>query len=93
MKNLIAFVLFIFAFGSIAEAQVSTLEKNALIDLYKSTKGDSWNTTWNLTSQVNTWHGVTVENNKVIALNLSMNNLNGTIPSSIKNLSNLKGNF
>ena len=89
MKKLIVLVAFILS-APLVSAQISDLERNALIDLYKSTNGNEWNSSWNINDDASTWFGVTVKNNKVVELNLSMNNLNGTIPSSIKNLTSLK---
>ena len=71
-------------------AQISELEKQALVDLYQSTNGDSWNTPWNLETSVTLWHGVTVVSNTVVEIDLGFNNLTGTLPASIGNLSNLK---
>lgn len=75
---------------SIVMAQVSKEEKQVLIDLYTATNGLEWHTQWNLEKPVEVWHGVTVENNKVIGINLLFNNLNGTIPTSLGQLKNLK---
>jgi len=71
-------------------AQISETEKQALVDLYTNTNGTSWNTSWNLEAPVTTWHGVTISNNKVVAIDLGFNNLKGNIPSSIGNLTNLE---
>ena len=71
-------------------AQVSEEEKQALLDLYVSTDGNNWNNTWDVNTPVKDWHGVTVEDNKVIALNLMFNNLKGQLPSSIGVLTNVQ---
>ena len=81
--------MFLLTITTVAFSQISDIEKNALIDLYKSTNGENWNNSWDLSTDVNTWHGVTVSNNSVTKLNLSMNNLEGIIPSTIGNLNSL----
>ena len=72
---------------------VPALELNALIDLYNSTNGAGWTnrTDW-LSSTVSecTWYGVTCTDNHVTNLNLTSNNLVGTIPSSISGLAYLQ---
>lgn len=79
-------------------AQVSPEERQALIDFYTSTNGANWKNTvannkpWLIndpTSLVSSWYGVTVSNNRVTKLSLSKNNVTGTLPNSIGNLSNL----
>ncbi|MBN2029586.1 T9SS type A sorting domain-containing protein [bacterium] len=62
----------------------------ALVALYNSTNGDSWtnNTNW-LTGPVSTWHGVTIEEDRVYRIDLHGNNLVGTLPGEIGNLDNL----
>ncbi len=77
-------------------------EYQALRALYQSTNGASWtNNTgwrdWNFNSAtppdasiVNGWHGVTVTNNRVTMLNLDSNQLTGSIPTELGNLSNLE---
>lgn len=64
-------------------------DSSALIRLYSSTRGMNWITPWNLSSAAHTWHGVVVKNGRVVGLRLKSNNLNGTIPSEIGNLTEL----
>ncbi|MEM6642459.1 MAG: FG-GAP-like repeat-containing protein [Bacteroidota bacterium] len=64
----------------------------ALVALYNATAGDAWtdNTNWLEDSQrVDTWFGVTVEDTRVTKLFLSNNNLAGTLPSEIGDLTAL----
>ena len=71
-------------------AQVSQKEEDALLDLYLATNGENWIQTWDINEPVASWHGVTVENDKVAAINLLFNNLEGNLPSSIGDLKNLR---
>ncbi|WP_234387103.1 leucine-rich repeat domain-containing protein [Aquimarina sp. Aq78] len=71
---------------------VSAAEKQALVDLYNSTNGASWNTNTNwlsATVPVCDWYGVTVVDGKVTTIELVSNNLVGDIPVGIKGLTNL----
>jgi len=63
----------------------------ALIDLYDATNGANWtnSTNWLTTAPVSTWWGVTVQSGRVTQIILPSNNLNGTIPSSLGNITNL----
>lgn len=63
----------------------------ALVDFYNSTKGTSWtnSTNW-LTGPLGTWQGVTVEDGRVVMLNLFNNNVTGDIPESISALTALR---
>ena len=89
MKNLSTLLLAtLFSFSMFAN--VSPLEKNALMKLYQSTNGKQWNVKWDLSLPVSTWYGVTLQNDKVIALQLPNNNLVGEIPTEIVNLVNLE---
>jgi len=69
-------------------------ERESLIDLYNSTNGNNWsnNTFWlGEPGTECTWFGVNCdESNCVKAIHLFSNNLNGTIPNSIKNLKHLQ---
>ncbi|MCF6306821.1 MAG: Two component regulator three Y domain protein [Flavobacteriaceae bacterium] len=89
MKNIQLTIVFTFLSFSLF-AQISTSEKQALQDLYTSTNGNSWNTTWDLNQPVSDWHGVTIKDDKVIIISLLFNNLEGTIPNSIGQLTNLE---
>ncbi|NQU80596.1 MAG: immunoglobulin domain-containing protein, partial [Bacteroidetes bacterium] len=62
----------------------------ALVALYDSTDGANWtnNTNW-LTGNVSTWYGITVSGDRVTEIDLNSNNLVGTIPPEIGNLTNL----
>lgn len=63
----------------------------ALVALYESTDGDNWtnNTNW-LTDNVDTWYGVGTISDRIDSLNLHDNNLSGTIPEIITQLSELR---
>ena len=62
----------------------------ALVALYNSTNGANWTLKNNwLTTYVCEWQGVKVVNNRVTEINLPSNNLTGTLPTEIGNLTNL----
>ncbi len=61
-----------------------------LVDLYDSTDGANWTTTWDLSQPMDTWNGITLgDAGCVTQINLNYKNLNGTIPTSLGNLENL----
>ena len=62
----------------------------ALVALYESTNGVNWtnNTNW-LTGDLDTWYGVSILSGRIDSLNLSDNNLSGTIPEMVTELSEL----
>ncbi|MBO1349186.1 MAG: VCBS repeat-containing protein [Hormoscilla sp. GUM202] len=71
----------------------------ALLALYNSTGGESWqtHTGWDVTSEtpppadvVSNWHGVTVRGDRVTAIELNENDLSGMLPSELGSLSNLQ---
>jgi len=67
-----------------------TTDSLALIELYNATNGANWINKWNLNQSMDNWHGIMLnENGCVIEITLQNNNLNGTIPSQIGNLSRL----
>ncbi len=81
----------IFALLSLSTiAQISNTEKQALQDLYTATNGDYWNNSWDLSKPVSDWQGVTVKDNKVTEISLLFNNLEGSLPNSIGQLTNLE---
>ncbi|HYG03600.1 MAG TPA: T9SS type A sorting domain-containing protein [Chryseosolibacter sp.] len=71
--------------------QVSAADSLALIAFYNSLNGDAWtnNSNWT-TAYVEDWHGVTVDNFKVTALELPSNNLEGDVPEEITSLPDLQ---
>ncbi|HLP48380.1 MAG TPA: Ig-like domain-containing protein [Candidatus Kapabacteria bacterium] len=76
-------------------------ERAALIDLYKATNGDHWRNRrgWKVLplsedgfSMPGTeihWYGIVIEGNNVTKIQLNNNNLTGTLPSTLENLSEL----
>jgi hypothetical protein len=64
----------------------------ALVALYESTNGAGWtdNTNWLQTTTVGDWFGITIYGEHVNEIILFENNLTGTIPAILGNLSNLK---
>ncbi|WP_289038775.1 leucine-rich repeat domain-containing protein [uncultured Zobellia sp.] len=65
-------------------------DRDALIALYNATDGPNWTNTWDLESDINTWYGVTLNNeNRVEKLILINNNLTGTLINEIGNLTSL----
>ncbi len=78
-----------------AYATIPAEERNALIELYNSTNGANWTNNTNWLGEPGTectWYGVICDagNNHVTNLHLWQNQLTGSLPSSLENLSNLK---
>ena len=73
----------------------------ALVALYNATDGPNWNITWDLNEPVENWYGVKLNDdccvseidmgssNELMNLGFSNNNLVGTIPDEIGDLTNL----
>lgn len=81
----------VYASSPIATAKSS--DRDALVALYQDTDGDNWtnNRNWLSNASLDSWHGVTTDRNgRVIELDLSENELNGTIPSELGNLTYLE---
>jgi Leucine-rich repeat (LRR) protein len=87
---------------SITVPMIPTIEREALIALYNSTDGDNWtdNSNWrkpgeptqfNDPGTEHTWYGVTCDagNTFVTGINLLNNNLAGTIPVELNNLTQI----
>ncbi len=71
----------------------SDLDIEAMTALYNATGGPDWsnNDNWLSDSPLGDWHGVTTDTvGRVAVINLVNNNLQGTLPSEIANLANLK---
>ena len=68
-------------------------DRDALVALYNATDGPNWKskTGWLSDRPLGQWHGVTTDGNgRVTYLVLSNNQLSGTIPGELGNLTNLK---
>ena len=73
--------------------KLDTAALAALVGLYTSTNGKSWtnNDNWLSQAPLASWHGVTVDvDGRVTGLDLSDNNLSGSLPSSLSKLADLK---
>jgi len=71
--------------------EIPTTECEALITLYNSTGGANWerNDGWNVTNTPCSWDGVDCQDGHVSQFSLSNNQLTGSIPTELGNLSNL----
>lgn len=88
MRKLASLLFFIFPM--IMLANIPAEEQNALKELFYSTNGKQWNNSWDFNTTPEHWYGVTVQNNRVVGLNLMFNNLTGVLPPSLGNLTALK---
>lgn len=96
MKQILSFLLLFCSLNTFAQ----TLEGDrlALVAVYNAMGGTGWYSErdypWPLPSQPGAspcgWYGVTCENGRVVALNLSGNEFTGQIPPEIGNLTALK---
>ncbi len=87
-----AILLLLTGVGS-AVGAISTVEREALIALYNSTIGDNWTNNKNWLDPPGTegsWYGVIVEGNSVAGLSLENNQLSGSIPPELENLTKLE---
>lgn len=63
-----------------------TLQRNALIELYKATNGDGWKsrTNWCSSEPISTWYGVKCNDEGLVtSIELAGNNLVGSLPESL----------
>lgn len=77
---------------STSMAQVASQDSLALVDFYNNTGGPAWTIKNNWLQpgkQVGSWYGVGIKNNRVISVALFDNNLVGSIPTTIGNLTEL----
>lgn len=81
-----------FSYRCAEVSQPSQPECQALVDLYNQTNGPEWTFSqgWLRTGMPCWWHGVQCTAGHVTDLNLARNQLSGTLPGSIGDLSKLK---
>ncbi len=89
------FILFSLISGSLPVcAQVAQQDYDALVALYNSTNGTSWNNNSGWLgpndATVANWFGVTVEDGRVVQISLRDNNLTGTLPPEIGDLTAIR---
>jgi hypothetical protein len=72
--------------------EIPSTECEALIALYNSTDDAHWwnNTGWNVTNMPCSWYGVSCSGGHVSGLELENNQLTGSIPTELGNLTNLE---
>jgi Leucine-rich repeat (LRR) protein len=92
MKHKFAQLLFLAIIISItvyAQA-VNRQDSLALVNFYNTTNGKAWinNENW-LAGPVRSWYGISVASGRVTNIDLRGNNLEGSLPASIGNLTNL----
>ena len=71
---------------------VSARERDslALVALHNATDGTDWHNVWNLNQPMDSWYGVTMDDDdRISTLDLNQNGLYGSIPNEIGNLSHL----
>lgn len=67
-----------------------TADRQALIDLYNATNGDNWTVSWDINAATSSWEGVTTNAEGCVThLVLRNNNLTGSLPNEIGDLSEL----
>ena len=68
-------------------------DRAVLVEFYNATDGPNWtnNTDWNSSESLDHWYGVSTDHNgRVTALSLHGNQLSGSMPPSLGNLTNLR---
>ncbi len=76
--------------SSLSYSQIPTVEREALVALYNSTNGANWTNNSGWLGSAGTecaWYGIDCSGGKVSSILLWNNNLSGTIPSELCNLS------
>ncbi len=80
---------------SFVSLDIPQIERDALMALYNATDGANWynSSNWGTSEPLSAWYGVTVEIvdevERVTGLDLYYNNLSGTLPSELFNLTEL----
>lgn len=90
MKKFTTFLFIFILISAAARTQNRESDSLALAQLYFSTNGSEWTNddNWFFTS-IDLWYGVTVENGRVVELDLENNNIVGAIPTELGSLSEL----
>ncbi len=93
MHKVIVIVVLVFVPWGLASAQVPQIERDALIALYNSTNGATWSNSTDWLGAAGTecdWYGVFCSGGQVLWLYLNSNQLSGSIPPDLGDLSGLQ---
>jgi Leucine-rich repeat (LRR) protein len=92
LLTLTAVSVLLISLASVSYSQIPQIERDALVALYNSTDGANWtdNTGWlGAAGTECDWYGVTCTSGQITTLSLGSNNLSGTIPTELGNLTSL----
>lgn len=90
------FAMLVFLLFANQGQAVTHPDYNALVALYNSTNGDTWtdNTGWlSNDDPCSGWNGVECEGGRVTVISLQQNNLTGTLPNEIGDLTQLRAMY
>jgi Leucine-rich repeat (LRR) protein len=78
--------------SALGVSAVSESDSLVLVKLYNDTDGPNWTnkSNWLSNSPIRTWYGVTVVGDNITEIRLKKNNLTGTIPSELGQLTSMK---
>ena len=93
-RSSLSLAVFLFLTASSFQSDsIPTSERTALLALYESTSGEKWHHSDNWMGPSGTegsWYGVTVEDGHVTSLILDSNEVHGTIPPDLGELTELR---
>ncbi len=79
-------------YGSPLSGNCRANDSLILVNLYNTTNGANWINTWNLNDPMDEWYGLILNQSGCVdTLNLNINNLTGTLPTGIGNLTQPRG--
>ncbi|MCP5052215.1 MAG: hypothetical protein GY940_33920, partial [bacterium] len=102
MGKLLLIIALLFSWAGLSLGAIPASERAALIALYNSTNGDNWtdNSGWkgnnnepdgfSQMGSEGSWVGITVESDRVTGIRFWLNDMAGSLPSGIANLTQLK---
>lgn len=86
-------MVYVFFCAIIAFNKITCEDIDVLVEFFDATNGSSWlrNNNWLTNESISTWYGITTNTvGNVIEIWLPMNNLTGTIPQALGNLTDLQ---
>jgi len=76
---------------TVVKAKARSRDSLALVALYNSTNGPQWNESWDLAAPMNAWESIQLDQDgRVMSIILIANELSGTLPPELGNLSKLR---